>query len=998
MVPPLGEERAEAATPAVSIDLAQSSPDSRINAAITLTATVTFDGQGSADDPGIDWYVEFSGTGDGGWSSGPIKADEGVATYDRASSIPQTETITAGLVTPGCGGVVADPLTHQWWVPTIELTPADSKTSTTAPFEIGALLRHGASAAPDRDLAIRVTGIENGIVRFADTQTTDSAGRATFQVPAAATDSAEFVRVTEAGLGGATELTTHVFVAPHDEDPVLTLTPTSPRSVRTGGEISGSATLDVDGERDTTPDIQFLNRSRQWVSPSSPDEDGQVSFTYASDTPVDGAAVARSEGIGLRAAFSLRFWTPLLVLTAPGSTSVVGQDFPATAVLSLDGVPIGGSRLLLTATSAGQPTITRNATTGADGRATFPGWSRPAGVSDEITIEELGDVADPASTTSDHAWVAAPPGLGVSVDLDQSSDDGRVGSTAEFTATVTANEEPVQGWDVSFDGLGLDTKTATTNAQGRASVTESTDSELSTAITATVAIGGCQSASDAVGHQWWRPTLALAPVNTTSPARRPVNFTATLTRLDSSEETDVAVVGQPIKFTMRSQSCDLPVQVDQDDTDEDGVASVPFTRDGPSIDGVTATEIDVVAPVSDVTGHTWGTPDPPPVSIGLDQSTVASRAGTRVTVTATVRDTDRASGRAAAGVPVSFVGLPAGADDSAVTNSRGEASVTFAGVGTAATSITATTRFGCGLVVSEPITHEWFVPRLRLTPADSTTETGTTATVTAELTNAGSGVGGQVIQLTVDSSIVGESTLTREATTKGDGTATFHWSRGRAGVDALTAREVILVQSQQATATHTWREPPPVTPPPVTPPPVTPPPVTPPPVTPPPVITPSPEPEESASPSPEPHESSTPTPTPTPTPRPTPTDVPSTSTVVEGPEVGRPGGDIQISGTGCGAGETVTVKLGDVTLGTTRAAADGTFYLRTVVPDLPLGRYVISSSCGTTIGDKNVDITAPQVDRARAGIAAAGMTTASTFVFFVLLIKGVISFLPKRFG
>jgi hypothetical protein len=92
------------------------------------------------------------------------------------------------------------------------------------------------------------------------------------------------------------------------------------------------------------------------------------------------------------------------------------------------------------------------------------------------------------------------------------------------------------------------------------------------------------------------------------------------------------------------------------------------------------------------------------------------------------------------------------------------------------------------------------------------------------------------------------------------------------------------------------------------------------------------------------------------------------------------------------------ISLGDLALGRTRAAADGTFYLRAAVPDLPLGRYLINSSCGTTIGDPNVDITAPQVNRAMASIAAAGVTTASTFAFFLLLVKGILSFLPRRLG
>ena len=60
--------------------------------------------------------------------------------------------------------------------------------------------------------------------------------------------------------------------------------------------------------------------------------------------------------------------------------------------------------------------------------------------------------------------------------------------------------------------------------------------------------------------------------------------------------------------------------------------------------------------------------------------------------------------------------------------------------------------------------------------------------------------------------------------------------------------------------------------------------------------------------------------------------------------------------------------------------------LRAAVPDLELGRYVIRSSCGTTVGDPNVDITAPQVDRAGGALATAGVTTASMLVFFVLIV------------
>ena len=77
--------------------------------------------------------------------------------------------------------------------------------------------------------------------------------------------------------------------------------------------------------------------------------------------------------------------------------------------------------------------------------------------------------------------------------------------------------------------------------------------------------------------------------------------------------------GQLIRFTMTSQSCALPVVVREDRTDDDGIAGVSLSRDGPSIDGVRAEEIGVVGPASDATTHTWGAPVPPPLSISLTQ-------------------------------------------------------------------------------------------------------------------------------------------------------------------------------------------------------------------------------------------------------------------------------------------------------------------------------------------------------------------------------------------
>ena len=133
------------------------------------------------------------------------------------------------------------------------------------------------------------------------------------------------------------------------------------------------------------------------------------------------------------------------------------------------------------------------------------------------------------------------------------------------------------------------------------------------------------------------------------------------------------------------------------------------------------------------------------------------------------------------------------------------------------------------------------------------------------------------------------------------------------------------------------------------------------------------------------------------------TSVAPTSRTVTPQRAARPGGSLQLSGTGCRSGEVVRVDLRnvhgrDAELGTTRAAADGSFYLSTSVPDLPLGRYALRTSCGKPTGDPTVDISAPESTLGAGGIAAAGVTTGSLFAFFVLLVKGLVSFMPRRFG
>ena len=64
--------------------------------------------------------------------------------------------------------------------------------------------------------------------------------------------------------------------------------------------------------------------------------------------------------------------------------------------------------------------------------------------------------------------------------------------------------------------------------------------------------------------------------------------------------------------------------------------------------------------------------------------------------------------------------------------------------------------------------------------------------------------GGQKIRLTIDHRTSGVDTLTPTQTTDGNGEAEFTWKRTAAGVDDLTAIELIDIQPQQDSARHTW--------------------------------------------------------------------------------------------------------------------------------------------------------------------------------------------------
>ena len=1035
-LPPLSPPPAAAAPSDVILTLTQSSTNSAIGTEVTLTATLTSPDGPLAELPG-GWLIEFSGNRSGEWSSGPVKAVNGVATYRTSSPVEATDTITARVANPDCTAIgVTDPVTHVWWTPDIGLGEgsADGSTLVGDSFTLRGTVRRSGVAVPGATVDVTVKGLDGtGDPQELSSDPTNAEGE--FEVSWGHSDAnLEEVTITATGPDGfrADDVTSHVWNTEEDFDLRLSAY-TQPR---VGDDLFASADLFIDSEEQNLASYAPVNYwdDDEWVETDTED----FSYTYPS-ADAGGWQVlgVQTVDIPVQGGLAVRWSQPTITFVTPDSSTIGNATHTAAVIVSDHGRPLPYTWLAFRVTGESEP---RYVLTDLDGMA---GVDVEGEAGDSKTIEvtedlgEEGPDVEPATASTTHTWVGVPA---AEMSLSTSSDVGResrVGTQVPFTAHVTDEDEnPLPNWDVDFYLGGEEfLDTVTTDANGDATLRFSRSTVSHTWIMATVAVGCTeQEQSDWDDHYWWETQLDLTPKAEESPARRNATFTAEVARtVDSigSGGTDqdaqlraesiapdntslqspqpvrpTAEIRGPVTtaaipegmiplsdqlvrftftFTLTDSKCELPVVVKEARTNGEGRAEVELTRNATGIDNVKAEEVGVFKPASDTTTHKW---TPTPLSIALTQSSSLSRAGTSVTITATVYE--RPNVRAAAGTPVTFLGTTP--SRTVKTDKNGVAKLTFTGRGTAPNIISATTPYGCGVVESPEIRHRWFVPQLVLTPSTATSTTGNQASVTARLTHDGDAVGGQEIELTINHSVSGQPTRTiTKKTDDAAGEATFTWTRSVAGTDELTATEQVDVQPQRDTAEHIW-EAPPVTPPPtvITEPPVT---ITEPPVEPP--ITDEPSEEPTEEPTDEPTDEPTEEPTTEPTEEPT-DDLPATSTMVDGPEVGRPGGDIQLSGTGCKRGEQVTVNLGDRELGKTRAAGDGSFYLRAAVPDLPLGRYVIHSSCGTTIGDPNVDITAPQVDRAGGALATAGLTTGSILVFFVLVAKGVISFLPRR--
>ncbi|NLG21594.1 MAG: hypothetical protein GX555_09240 [Actinomycetales bacterium] len=645
----------------------------------------------------------------------------------------------------------------------------------------------------------------------------------------------------------------------------------------------------------------------------------------------------------------------------------------------------------------GEPDVDVTLTPDAEGVATYTHTRLTPGT--ESLLVEATALGETVTATGSLVWEAP---LVLTVEPVDSS--GPIGVPVEFAATLTSDGSPVVGETVSFAATLEGTEdtvflTAETDADGVARFTH-VRSVLGVDLIEVWVEGEDVSAETTFTWVEEPPVLTLSQSATTGEVGTPLELTATLT--DGGQ----VVPGAGVRFLAQ-----LPGEPDVDvtvPTDADGVATFTHTRTVSGTEsllaGATVGDDTVFASGS----FEWVVP-PPVVQLAVEPLDSSGPVGNTVDFVATVT----ADGQPLAEQSVTFTaGMPGaplislvqqtGADGTAhFAHTRSAPGVDGIVIGTTALDQT----------LSTETTFTWEQPPpppavLTLSQSGTTGEVGTPLEWTATVTVAGQPVEGANVRFL--GQLTGATDVDVTLTTNSAGVATHTHTRSVSGTESLQVTTTVGAQDLIATGSFAWVPGAPPTTPPTSPPttPPTAPPTTPPtspptqttpvapivpPLTPttpptaPPDVTETEEPTTSE-PTTEPEPAPEPEPQPEPEPEPGPTD--GSATRVElGRESAIPGGDLDVSGSGCPPGSTVVVSLAGETLGTSTADANGAFSVRAAVANVPLGQYAVDVQCGEATGQATVDLVST-VESSTAVASAA--SAAAVLTFFVLLGTGVV--------
>lgn len=637
----------------------------------------------------------------------------------------------------------------------------------------------------------------------------------------------------------------------------------------------------------------------------------------------------------------------------------------------------------------GEPDVDVTLVPDAEGVATYTHTRSTPGTESLLVEATVGE--ETVAATGSFVWEVP-----LALTLAPLDGSGPIGEPVEFAASLTADGSPVAGETVNFRATLEETEdsvflSAETGADGVARF-----SHVRNVLGVDLIEVWVEDADDVFAETTftWEPpppVLTLSQSATSGEVGTPLELTATLTSGDD-----------PIGGTGVRLLAQLPGEPDIDVTvvtGADGVATFTHTRTAPGTESLT-----VGATVGDETVFAAGSFEwvvPPVVQLTVQPVDASGPVGSTVDFVATLT----ADGKPLPDHSVTFTAAMAGAPTVAVSaQTDADGTAHFAHTRSVAGEDGITVEaVALDQEVSAKTTFTWQPPpppTLTLSQSGTTGVVGTTLEWTATVTSGGEPVAGATVRFLAQKPGAGDVDVTR--TTNAAGVATHTHTRTTPGSESLQVTTTVAGTDLSATGSFTWMPVvPPTTPPdpsPTTPP--TAPPTTPPVVTPttPPVVT-----------TPPVTPTGPPTTPATPTTPVTPTESPTTETTDPGPttdppttpppaagqtttvELGRnsaiPGGDLEVSGTGCEPGSTVVISLAGQTLGTTTADATGAFSVRAAVANMPLGQYAVDVQCGNGTGQAMVNLVST-VESSTAVASAA--SAAAVLTFFVLLGTGVL--------
>ena len=605
--------------PTLQIDLTQSSTDSRTGTELAIRATARIGGTPAANRPLLMYSTET-----GGLVTQQTNAD-GVAVFVKTATTPGADNLL--FYFRNVQGSVST--LHQWWsAPTIttDLSGDDSdfvervrRPTATASF----LGRPEGGQA----LTLQVRG-GSPITQVA---TTNTSGRASFDGWTRTAPGQDIASI------GPVESVLN-WTQPTGPPVVVALRHDDPDAVRVGQPAAFVATVTSIGH--TGPqalsgwDVTLYDASSQTVlNTATTDGGGRAVLATAQDHPdrltvyaaVDLPGCGRIVSTPLSETWAL----PELTFGRAGYSGTAGSTVSVSARLSVAGRPLPGELLDFASgsTDCALPDLTASARTDQNGIATVS-LSRDVPSLDRLSVVE-DDALDPQRRQTTLTW-GRPPRPSTRITLRQSSPDGRVGTSDVLTATVTDTGDgraaPVAGASVQFAGAGTG-QVFLTGPDGTVSYVDRPTTARTDQITASTPYGCDRLVSAPVSHEWWLPTLTLAPTDATSTVGDTASIRATLTH-DGSR-----VTGEPLALAIDNSAGAADLPNGSQPATVDGREAFSWSRSSPGTDTITATEVGVPSPVQAGTTRRWQ-PREPVVTLTATPDGTSGSVGDTFTVTA----------------------------------------------------------------------------------------------------------------------------------------------------------------------------------------------------------------------------------------------------------------------------------------------------------------------------------------------------------------------------